>query len=145
MSGQVNIGWASPPFALDALEQKKIRVLARGSDVPSLRDQTVRLLVTNAAVFEKRKDAVIRYLKAYRETLDWMYGDLAGLEAYASWVGLPEALTKQLPTEFYPKEMMLPERISGMEEVMADAVAFKYLSAPLSTEKLQEFFLPTKQ
>src|SRR5262249_1554436 len=30
MSGQVDVGWASPPFGLDALDQGKIRLIARG-------------------------------------------------------------------------------------------------------------------
>jgi hypothetical protein len=31
-----------------------------------------------------------------------------------------------------------PDRISGIEEVMADAVKFKFISAPLSKEELAE-------
>jgi len=32
-----------------------------------------------------------RYMKAYRETLDWMYSDPASLKLYAEFVGIPEA------------------------------------------------------
>src|SRR5262249_44757968 len=32
MSGQVDVGWASPPFGLDALDEGRIRLIARGSD-----------------------------------------------------------------------------------------------------------------
>lgn len=140
MSGQVDVGWSSPPFALDALSEKKIRILARGSDVPELNDMTVRLLVANASVFANRSDVIVRFMRAYREALDWMYDDPAALKAYSAWVGMPEELTRQLPIEFYPKNMMLPERISGIDKVMADAVTFKYLPAPLTNEKLQQFF-----
>src|SRR5438132_1273510 len=48
MSGQVDVGWASPPFGLDALDQGTIRLIARGSDAPSTRDQTVRVHIVNA-------------------------------------------------------------------------------------------------
>ena len=47
MSGQVDIGWAAPPFGLQEIKDGKIRILARGSDVPSLRSQTVRVLIVN--------------------------------------------------------------------------------------------------
>jgi NitT/TauT family transport system substrate-binding protein len=140
MSGQIDVGWSSPPFALDALGQKKIRIVARGSEVPELADQTVRLIVVSTGVLGAKKPLLQRYLAAYRETLDWLYGNPAGLKAYSEWAGIPEELTKQLPTDFYPKDMMLPERISGIDKVMADAVTFKYLSAPLPEEKLREFF-----
>jgi NitT/TauT family transport system substrate-binding protein len=140
MSGQVDIGWSSPPFALDALGQKKIRIVARGNEVPELADQTVRLIVVSTGVLGAKKPLLQRYMAAYRETLDWLYGNPAGLKAYSEWTGIPEELTKQLPTEFYPKDMMAPERISGIDKVMADAVAFKYLSAPLPKETLREFF-----
>src|SRR5262249_28905340 len=48
MSGQIDVGWASPPFGLEALQERKIRLLARGSDAPSTRDQTVRVHIVNA-------------------------------------------------------------------------------------------------
>src|ERR1700730_16204279 len=41
MSGQIDVGWTSPPFALDLLNEGKIRVIARASDVPEMRNQTV--------------------------------------------------------------------------------------------------------
>src|SRR6185436_3681159 len=48
MSGQVDIGWAAPPFGLKEIKEGKIRIVAHGSDVPSLRGQTVRVLIVNA-------------------------------------------------------------------------------------------------
>ena len=42
--------------------------------------------------------------------------------------------------EFYPKTGMSPDRISGLKSVMDDAVVFKYLSQPLTSEQLSEFF-----
>src|ERR1700722_15890790 len=40
MSGQVDIGGASPPFGLDALDDGRIRLVARGSDAPETAGQT---------------------------------------------------------------------------------------------------------
>ena len=34
MSGQIDIGWAAPPFGMKELKEGKIRILIRGSDVP---------------------------------------------------------------------------------------------------------------
>jgi len=140
MSGQIDIGWSSPPFGVEAIEQGRIRVVARGSDVPSVRDQTVRVQIVNAGALEQKKDAVARFVQAWRETLDWMYSDPAAIKAYAAWVNVPEPLAKRVRDEFYPKENMDPDRISGIDQAMADAVELKFLPAPLTKEQLDRFF-----
>ena len=75
MSGQIDVGWAAPPFGLDQLDQKQIRILASGNDAAVFKGQTVRLLMTTAPVLQSKKDAINRYMKAYRETIDFMYTD----------------------------------------------------------------------
>jgi NitT/TauT family transport system substrate-binding protein len=140
MSGQVDVGWSSPPFGVEALQQGKIRIVARASDVPALRNQTVRVMITNAAAAEAKKDAIRRYLLAYRETLEWMYSDPAALQAYAKWVNVPEPLAKEVRDRFYPKENLRLERLSGLDEAMADAVTLKFLPAPLTKPQLDELF-----
>jgi NitT/TauT family transport system substrate-binding protein len=140
MSGQVDVGWSSPPFGVEALDQGRIRVVARGSDVPSFRDQTVRVQIVNAGALQQKKDAIARFVDAWRETLDWMYSDPAAIKAYAEWVNVPEALARRVRDEFYPKENMDPGRISGIEQAMADAVELKFLAAPLTKEQLDQFF-----
>src|SRR5262245_56273467 len=64
MSGQIDIGWSAPPFGLKELAQGKIRILANGNDVPSLRGQSVRVDMVNADVFKRRRDAVLRFVQA---------------------------------------------------------------------------------
>ncbi len=48
MSKQVDVGWSIPPFDVDDLESGKIRIIARGNDVPEFARQTVRFLGVNA-------------------------------------------------------------------------------------------------
>jgi len=140
MSGQVDIGWSSPPFGVEALQQGRIRMVARLSDVPAFRNQTVRLMIANAATAEKRRDAIERFIQAYRETLDWMYSDAAALQAYAAWVGVPEPLAREVRDQFYPKENLRLDRLSGIDAAMADAVNLKFLAAPLTKEQQEELF-----
>src|SRR5436190_21818146 len=132
MTGQVDIGWSSPPFGVADLQQGRIRIIVRESDVPAFRNQTVRLMIANTATAEQRRDAIDRYVLAYRETLDWMYSDPAALKAYAEWVGISEALAKDVRDQFYPKENLRLDRLSGIDEAMADAVSLKFLPAPLT-------------
>jgi NitT/TauT family transport system substrate-binding protein len=140
MSGQVDIGWSSPPFGVEALQQGRIRIVVRESDVPAFRNQTVRLMIANTATAEQRRDVIDRYLQAYRETLDWMYSDPVALKAYAEWVNIPENLAKEVRDQFYPKENLRLDRLSGLDAAMADAVSLKFLPAPLTKQQQDELF-----
>jgi NitT/TauT family transport system substrate-binding protein len=138
MSGQIDAGWASPPFGLDALDEGKIRLIARGSDAPSTREQTVRVHIVNAGALTRRKDAIERFVAAYRETFDWLYGSPEGVKIYAAYAKVSERLAARIRDEFMPKAAMAPERVYGIDAVTRDAIAFKVMQAPLSQEQLAE-------
>ncbi|MCQ8783064.1 ABC transporter substrate-binding protein [Mangrovibrevibacter kandeliae] len=145
MSGQVDIGWSSPPRGVPELQSGKIRLVARGSDVPSLRNQTVRLMITSAPVLDQKKDQIKRFAEAYAETLDWMYSDPKALEAYAKWVEIPVDVAKETRDQFYPKENLRLNRLSGIDDAMADAVRLKFMAEPLSQDQLDTLIqYPTK-
>lgn len=140
MSGQVDVGWSGLPFALEAVDQGRIRIIAKGNDIPHFRNQTIRVILANADALKNRRDVFVRYLRGYRETLDWMYSDPAAVAAYAKWSKVSEAVANRMRYDLAPKEDLNPDRLSGLEGLMADAVAFKYLAAPLSNEQLAELF-----
>jgi NitT/TauT family transport system substrate-binding protein len=140
MSGQIDIGWSSPPFGIAAAQEGKIRIVARGNELPHFRDQTIRLIVANGGWLAANHDVAARFIQAYRDTLEWMYGDPAALGAYAKFSGAPVAIAKQVRDEFYPKDGLTVDRISGLDSVMADGVANRYLAAPLTREQLGALF-----
>jgi NitT/TauT family transport system substrate-binding protein len=140
MSGQVDIGWSSPPFGIEAAREGKIRIIARGNDLPYFRDQTIRLIVAHAGWLESHRDVAARFVQAYRDTLAWMYADPAGVAAYAGFAGTSLATAQQVRDEFYPRDGLTVDRITGLEAVMADGVANKYLAAPLTKEQLGQLF-----
>ena len=139
ISGQIDIGWAAPPFGLREIADKKIRIIARGSDVPSLRGQTVRVVIVNADALKERKDAILRFAKGWREGVDWMYSDPKAIKMYADKVHSSEDLIRQSVTEFQPKETLQSDRMADIEGAVADAVKLKFLDAPLTKEQLAEF------
>jgi NitT/TauT family transport system substrate-binding protein len=47
MTGQVDVGFGAAPFGLDLVEDGKIRIIATGNDVASLRTRTVRVNLTS--------------------------------------------------------------------------------------------------
>jgi NitT/TauT family transport system substrate-binding protein len=140
MSGQVDIGWAAPPFGLKEIDEGKIRIVGRGSEVPSTRNQTVRLIIVNADKLKKDKAVIERFLTAFNESIDYMYANPEALKHYKDFTGIDENLAKKAMAEFYPKEALDPYRIEGMDIAMADAVAFNFLKEPLTKEQLTEFF-----
>lgn len=140
MSGQIDIGWASPPFGLKEIEEGKIRVLTRGSAVPSTRNQTVRVQIVNANVLKDKKDVIERFMKAYREAIDWMYNDPKAIEMYAAKMKVPVTLVKKGLPESHPRAAMQADQLSDVDGIMRDAVTNKFLEKPLTQEQLATFY-----
>ncbi|HKU87854.1 MAG TPA: ABC transporter substrate-binding protein [Casimicrobiaceae bacterium] len=138
MSGQVDVGWSAPPFGLDQLDEKKIRIIASGNDADVFKGQTVRLLIANAQALQSRKPVFDRYMKAYRETIDYMYNDPAALKVYADFVGISEAKAKRVRDDFFPKSAIDPDKIVGLDTIVKDAVELKFTAQPLTKEQLAE-------
>jgi NitT/TauT family transport system substrate-binding protein len=137
MSGQVDVGWAAPPFGLDQLDRNEIRQIATGNDTV-FRGQTVRLLITNIETLAGRKGAIDRYMQAYRETVDWMYSDPAALKTYAEFAGITEAKAKRIRDGFFPKSSLSPDKITGLDLIIPDAVNLKFTAAPVTREQLAD-------
>jgi NitT/TauT family transport system substrate-binding protein len=138
MSGQIDIGWAEPPFGLKELAAGRIRIIASGNDVPALRTQTMRVDAVNADVLRTRKDAVLRYVHAYRETLGWMFSSPEAVRLYSERVGVPIELAAMTRDKFHTREAMRHDRLSDIDAVMTEAVMLKFLDQPLSSEQLAE-------
>jgi NitT/TauT family transport system substrate-binding protein len=139
MSNQIDVGWSAPPFGLQQLDEGKIRIVASGNDATIFKGQTVRLLITNTQTLQSRKPVIDRFMKAYRETIDWMYSDdPASLKTYADFVAIPLATAKRTRDDFFPKAAVDPDKVVGLDVIVQDAVALKYTTAPLAKEQLAE-------
>lgn len=138
MSGQVDVGWASPPFGLDALESGKIRLIARGSDAPSTHNETVRVHVVNANALAQKPAAMQRFADAYRETYEFLYGNPEGVKIYAEYGKVSERLAIRIRDDFLPKPALQPDQLIGIEAVTRDAIDFKFMQAPLTPQQLAE-------
>jgi NitT/TauT family transport system substrate-binding protein len=139
MSGQIDIGWAAPPFGLKELNEGKIRIIARGSDVPSLRGQTVRVLIANANTLKSNKDAIVRFMAGYREAVDWMYSSPDAVKAFSKKTHIDEALVRQSMADFQPKATLQTDAMADLDGAIRDAVKLKFLDKPLTAEQIKEF------
>ena len=138
MSGQIDVGWAAPPFGLDQLDAKQIRIIATGNDAAAFKGQTVRLNIANADYLKAHKDVVVRYMKAYRETVNYLYTDPQALKVYSDWLKISEAKAKRTRDDFFPRPSIEPDRITGLDAIVKDAVAMKFTATELTKAQLDE-------
>jgi NitT/TauT family transport system substrate-binding protein len=139
MSGQIDIGWGAPPFGVKEINEGKIRIIARGSDIPSLRGQTVRVIIANADALANKKDAMMRFVKGFREAVNWMYDDPAAVTMYAKKINIDEAIIKQSIAEYQNREALQADEMKDFEGAMRDAVKLKFLDKVLTPEQVKDF------
>jgi NitT/TauT family transport system substrate-binding protein len=139
MTDQVDVGWASPPFGLKEIEEGKTRVVARATDSVLVRGQTIRVIVANTDALAKRKDAIDRFMKGYRESIAYMYSDNPQvMKDYGEFAGVSAAVAKRVRDDFFPKSLVDPDEIHGLDALMAEAVTLKFIAAPLTKEQVAE-------
>ena len=139
MTDQVDVGWASPPFGLKEMEEDKIHLVARATDATLVRGQTIRVLVANADVLAKRKDVIERFMKAYRESIEYMYSSNPQvITDYAEFAKVPEPMAKRVRDEFFPKSLVNPDQIHGLDSLIPEAVNLKFIPGPLTKEQIAE-------
>ncbi len=132
MTGQIDVGWSVPPFVLKDLTEGRLQIVARGSDVEAIRDQTIRVNVANANALKAKRDAFVRYIRAISRAIDWAYTGDAAIDAYAALAKMPRDLAQRTRDEFYPKQSLQLGEIRGLELTLKQALEYKYIAAPLS-------------
>ena len=139
MTDQVDVGWAAPPFGLKEMEEGKIHLVARATDATLVRGQTIRVLVANADALVKRKEVIDRFMKAYRESIDYMYSaNPQVMKDYAEFARVSEPLAKRVRDEFFPKSLVNPDQITGLDSLMQEAVTLKFIPQPLTKAQTDE-------
>jgi NitT/TauT family transport system substrate-binding protein len=136
MTGQVDVGWAVAPFGLDALGRGEIRLVGRASDIAAIREQTIRVQVTNTRTLAEKKELVQRFRNGYRATLDWMYASPEAVPRYMAYAGFSETAVRRMMQEFIPKQSLQMDEIKGVKESMDDAIQFKFIGAPLTEQQI---------
>ena len=84
------------------------------------------------------RDVYARFIAAYRETIDWMYAGDAAIAAFAQICRDLERDGEDRARPFYPKSMLQLDQVTGLAELMQDAIAFKYIPQALTRPQLDE-------
>lgn len=101
----------------------------------------MRAIIVNADAWKNKRDAILRFVKAYRESVDWMYSDPKAIAMYAQKIKADENLLKGSIAEFHPKEAMQTDKMADLDGALVDAVKLKFLDAPMTKEQLAEFLI----
>jgi NitT/TauT family transport system substrate-binding protein len=140
MTGQIDVGWAVPPFALRELQQKQIVIIARAREAIELRNQTIRVNLANIESLKSKRDAITRFMRVYDRTIEWSYENPKAIDYFAESANVPRDIAKQAVDEFYPKEALQIGEIRGLDLTLKDALQYKYISAPATPKDIEGLF-----
>jgi NitT/TauT family transport system substrate-binding protein len=140
MTGQIDVGWSVPPFALKDLQEHKIAIIARGNDVEAIRAQTVRVNVANANALKQKREAFVKYVKALGRAVDWAYSSPDSVANYAAIAKVPVDQARMTREEFYPKEALQLAEIKGLDITLQQALDFKYITKPMTKDEAAPLF-----
>jgi NitT/TauT family transport system substrate-binding protein len=138
MTGQIDVGWSVPPFVLKDLSEGRLQIIARGSDVAAIRDQTIRVNVANANALKEKRDAFVRFIRTISRAIDWAYTGDAAIDAYAALAKVPRELAQRTRDEFYPKQSLQLADVRGLGLTLKQALEYKYNTSPLSVADVQK-------
>jgi NitT/TauT family transport system substrate-binding protein len=92
----------------------------------------------NTTLLKERKDVFLRFVRAYRESLDWIFTDPRAIKFYSAKNNVLEHLVKLTAEKFQTRPDMQFDKISGVDAIISDGVKLKFLDAPLSKEQVSE-------
>jgi NitT/TauT family transport system substrate-binding protein len=136
LTKQVDVGFSAVPFFLDKVEAGDIRIVATGDDVAVLKTRTGRVNLSNLSNLQNRKEVLGRFHRAYKDVIEYMYNDPGALKIFAEYSGLPDRVVARVRT-LMPKETMNPDKVVGIEQIIAEAVAGKFIAAPLTVAQVE--------
>jgi NitT/TauT family transport system substrate-binding protein len=123
LSAQLAASWSKPPANVNYLIAGEIRMIARGNDSPEIRNETFRVNVANANFLARHRSAVMGFLKAYKEAVDWAYSSQLALSAYAKLSEQSLDAAKYIFKEFTSRQGAQIDQIKGEDRLLADAFA----------------------
>jgi NitT/TauT family transport system substrate-binding protein len=140
MTGQIDIGWAVPPFALRELQEKKIVIVARSNQATELKDQTIRVNIANVNSLKSKREAITKLMQVYHRGIEWAYANPKAIEYFAEFAKVPRAIAKQAVDDFYPKSALQIGEIRGLEMTLKDALQYKFVAKPMTPKDVAGLF-----
>jgi NitT/TauT family transport system substrate-binding protein len=140
MTGQIDIGWAVPPFALRELQESKIRIIARAREATELKDQTIRVNIANVESLKTKRAAITRLMQVYDKAVDWSYANPKAIDYFAEFAKVPREIAKQAVDEFFPRTALQIGEIRDLDLTLKDALQNKFITAPMTPKDVEGLF-----
>jgi NitT/TauT family transport system substrate-binding protein len=126
-TGQIDVGWAAAPFGLKEVGEGQTVVVAHGNDVPAIRNETVRVNVVSASTLASKHDALVRFMRAYKETIEWAYKSPQAVDYLAEANHISKDIAAKAIKEYYPREEMQLTEIKSLDLILKQALDNKYV------------------
>ena len=137
MSGQIDAGWSVPPFRLQEIEEGKVNIVARGSDVPEVTDQTIRVYVSTAQTIKAKRDVLVRFHRALANSVAFAYSNDQALEEYAKMAKVTPAIARRVRDEYHPLPNMQLKEVRKLDLSLQQALEFKFIDKPMKPDDLK--------
>src|SRR3954454_9479198 len=140
MTGQIDIGWAVPPFALRELSEKKIVIVARAREAAELAGQTIRVNIANVDALKSKRAAMTRLMQVYDRAIKWAYTNPKAIDYFAEYAKVSRDIVKQAVDEFYPESALPVGEIRGLAMNLTDALQYKFINAAMTPKDVEPLF-----
>jgi NitT/TauT family transport system substrate-binding protein len=133
-TGQTDAGWSVAPFQLDRVEKGELRVVVKGDEIVSMREQSARVHFLNNDFAAKNPEAVRGFFRAHQRALDYMFEhkeDTAKIWIRRAEMKYPESAVLKT-WDYYNRASMTLKPIRGLQAIVEDGIRNKLLNAPLT-------------
>ena len=136
MSGQIDVGFSLAPMNLRAVDEGKVRIVARGGEVLAMKDQTTRINVVSTRALTEKPETIRRFMRGLNKSMDFMYGDERALQWFGEMHKLTVEQTRRSRDTYHPRAAMQTGAPKNLDLTIAQAKQYKYVPADFSMEKL---------
>lgn len=139
-TGQIDVGWAPAPFALTEVQAGTLTIIARGNDVPAIRNETVRVNVVSADTLKAKRAVLQRFMRAYERTIRWAYKSPEAIDYLAEANHVSKAIATEAIKKFYPSEELQLTEIKGLNLILKQALDYKYTPHAMTAAEVKPLF-----
>jgi len=140
MTGQIDIGWAVPPFALRELSENKIVIVARAREAIELKDQTIRVNIANVESLKTKRAAITRLMQVYDRSIRWAYTNPKAIDYFAEYAKVSREIAKRAVDDFYPQHALQIGEIRGLDMTLRDALQYKFTASAMTPNDVAGLF-----
>src|SRR6266850_2528987 len=140
MTGQIDIGWAAPPFALRERQENRIAIVARAREATELKNQTIRVNIANVEALKTKRAAITRLMQVYDRAIEWSYANPKSIEYFAEFAKVPREIAKQAVYEFFPRQALQIGEIRDLDLTLKDALQYKFITTAMTAKDVEGLF-----